>query len=293
MKAWPVVVLAAMILAGCAHPRAKHGAITQAPGTRGVVDNTSAPQSQRYHQARDGSPEDADIRRIEQLPLPVPKVEPRSRYGNKSPYTVLGRTYTVLPSAQGYHERGIASWYGTKFHGHLTSSFEPYDMYSFTAAHKSLPLPTYARVTNLDNGKSVVVRVNDRGPFHENRLIDLSYAAAVRLGIWQKGTGLVDVEVIEPADAAGAASPPPAVEVASRARLYLQVGAFADAGNAERLAAQLRAMQTGEVRVVTAEVNGRTLRRVRIGPLDSVDIADRLADRIHQQGLPRAQAIVE
>src|SRR5690606_2357757 len=110
-----------------------------------------------------------------------------ARYGNKSPYSVLGKTYRVMPDARNYVERGIASWYGNKFHGYMTSSLEPYDMYQFSAAHKTLPLPSYVRVTNLESGKSVVVRVNDRGPFHENRLIDLSYAAAVRIGVWPKG----------------------------------------------------------------------------------------------------------
>jgi len=108
----------------------------------------------------------------------VPKNEPLARYGNHSPYTVLGKTYTVMPSSKGYHERGIASWYGSKFHGRRTSSGEPYDMHLATAAHKSLPLPTYVEVTNLDNGRKMIVKVNDRGPFHEGRIIDLSYAAA-------------------------------------------------------------------------------------------------------------------
>src|SRR5690606_39188925 len=130
--------------------------------------------------------------------------------------------------------RGISSWYGAKFHGYMTSSLEPYDMYQFSAAHKSLPLPTYVRVTNLDNGKSVVVRVNDRGPFHENRLIDLSYAAAVRIGVWPRGTGLVEVRAIDPAEPA-----PPARHAATAAssgpRIYLQLGAFAERANAERV----------------------------------------------------------
>ncbi|HWS39670.1 MAG TPA: septal ring lytic transglycosylase RlpA family protein, partial [Arenimonas sp.] len=122
---------------------------------------------------------DLDISRLQE---PTPKNEPRSRYGNKSPYRVLNKKYTVLDSARGYKERGISSWYGTKFHGRATSSQEIYDMCQFSAAHKSLPIPSYARVTRLDTGQSVIVRINDRGPFHEERIIDLSFAAATKLG---------------------------------------------------------------------------------------------------------------
>lgn len=128
----------------------------------------------------------------------TPRVEPKSRGGNPESYSVFGKRYKVMKSAKGFRERGDASWYGTKFHGRLTSNGERYDMYKMTAAHKNLPLPTYVQVTNLDNGKKVVVRVNDRGPFHKGRVIDLSYAAATKLGILEKGTGRVEVEAIDP-----------------------------------------------------------------------------------------------
>jgi rare lipoprotein A len=130
---------------------------------------------------------------VDLIPEPEVTNEPRSRYGNRSPYMVLGKSYAVLPSAEGYDETGIASFYGNKFHGRRTSSLEVYDMYAFSAAHKTLPLPSFARVTNLANGKSVVVRVNDRGPFHDGRIIDLSYAAAVKLGVDRTGTARVEV----------------------------------------------------------------------------------------------------
>lgn len=142
---------------------------------------------------------DGDID-VDAIPEPDVVDEPRSRYGNRSPYTVLGKSYRVLDSADGYDETGIASYYGNKFHGRRTSNLEVYDMYAFTAAHKTLPLPSFARVTNLDNGKSVVVRVNDRGPFHDGRLIDLSYAAAVKLGIHPRGTGRVEVKGLSPGE---------------------------------------------------------------------------------------------
>ncbi len=138
-----------------------------------------------------------EIPDVDRIPEPVVKAEPRSLRGNKS-YAVLGRNYTVLDDPRGYSETGIASYYGNKFHGRRTSNQEVYDMYAFTAAHRTLPLPSYARVTNLDNGKSVVVRINDRGPFHSDRLIDLSYAAAVKLGYRDKGTARVRVDALTP-----------------------------------------------------------------------------------------------
>lgn len=144
--------------------------------------------------------------------------EPRSPIGNRSPYTVLGKQYRVMDRVDGYVERGTASYYGAKFHGRRTSNQEVYDMYAFTAAHKSLPLPSFARVTNLDNGQSVVVRVNDRGPFHEGRVIDLSYAAAVKLGITQRGTGRVEVRALRPGDTGTltASQSPPATRMTDK-----------------------------------------------------------------------------
>ncbi len=138
-----------------------------------------------------------EIPDVNRIPEPVVKAEPRSKRGNKA-YAVLGKSYNVLDDARGYSETGTASYYGNKFHGRRTSNEEVYDMYAFTAAHRTLPLPSYARVTNLDNGKSVVVRINDRGPFHSNRLIDLSYAAAVKLGYREKGTARVRVDALTP-----------------------------------------------------------------------------------------------
>jgi len=157
-----------------------------------------------------------DIPDVDRIPEPTPRSETPSRYGNRS-YSVLGKRYQVMESAEGYDEVGIASFYGNKFHGRRTSNLEVYDMYAFTAAHKTLPLPSYARVTNLDNGRSIVVRVNDRGPFHAGRIIDLSYAAAVKLGYRDKGTARVEVKGLAgPGDDASeqggvlASAPPPA-----------------------------------------------------------------------------------
>ena len=262
-------------------------------------DDVSKPQSQRYKDAKDSGPS-FPPGEVAKLVEPVPKDEPRSRYGNKSPYSVLGQNYRVLDSPVGYVERGISSWYGNKFHGYMTSSMEPYDMHLFSAAHKSLPLPSYARVTNLSNGKSVIVRVNDRGPFHENRLIDLSYAAAVRIGIWPKGTGLVQVEAIDPdhpdrrpssmstATASATVMPAP-----GEARLYLQVGSFSSRDNAERVAAALKSARIEPVRIDTVNVNGNRIHRVRVGPLPGADSADALTPRVEQLGFGAPRVMVD
>jgi rare lipoprotein A len=148
---------------------------------------------------RDSAPDD-EIPDVDLIPEPEVKAEPRSRYGNRD-YAVLGTPYRVLDRPDGYVEQGLASFYGKKFHGRRTSSLEVYDMYAFSAAHKTLPLPSFARVTNLANGKSVIVRVNDRGPFHPGRVIDLSYAAAVKLGVVRTGTARVEVRALTPGDA--------------------------------------------------------------------------------------------
>jgi len=317
--ALPLLVLAMLALAGCGGSkprpsksggyspgRSSSGGVSRSAsdgGSRrsGIDDDVSRPQGSRYRDNADSVP-DGPPPDISKLVEPVPKVEPRALYGNKSPYSVLGQSYTVLPNANGYVERGIASFYGNKFHGYKTSSLEEYDMYQFSAAHKTLPLPSYARVTNLENGKSVVVRINDRGPFHDNRLIDLSYAAAVKIGVYPKGTGLVEVRAITPGEPLQDLPPPPAPAVAAstglptgapRPGIYLQVGAFADNANAERVARQLRSANFAPVQVVDAQINGRSVRRVRVGPLADVDSADEVTAKIEDMGLPRPQVAVD
>ena len=169
---------------------------------------------------------------VDAIPEPEVRAEPRSRAGNKKTYSVLGKRYSVLDSAHGYVEEGLASYYGKKFHGRRTSNLEVYDMYAFTAAHKTLPLPSFARVTNLDNGRSIVVRVNDRGPFHAGRVIDLSYSAAVKLGYRERGTARVRVEALtETTDARVLASAPRQADVTAMDRLVDQLPeALASAG---------------------------------------------------------------
>jgi rare lipoprotein A len=295
-----LVLAAGLLLAACGghrtkpahrdgHSRTSPSSPSRTSGDDRFEDDLSKPQGSRYRDGEDSVPPPLDVSKLVE---PVPKVEPRSLYGNKSPYSVRGKSYRVLPSARGYDERGIASFYGNKFHGYKTSSLETYDMYAFSAASTTLPLPSYARVTNLETGKSVIVRVNDRGPFHDNRLIDLSYAAAVKIGIWPKGTGLVEVQGIDPSRP-GKELPPAPVVTGSHPGIYLQIGAFADADNANRLAQRLRRANLGAVQVTDAVINGQRVRRVRVGPLASVDRADQVSSRIEGMGLPRPQVAVD
>ncbi len=225
-----------------------------------------------------------------------PAVEGRSPYGNGPIYEVLGRRYVVLDSSDGYRERGIASWYGKKFHGRLTSSRETYDMYALTAAHKTLPLPTWAKVTNLQNGRSVVVRINDRGPFVANRLIDLSYAAAEAIGIVQDGTGMVEVEALANYPAARvvpAAAPEAPSHPAAKALLYLQVGAFGDATNAERRFAQLKGGGIEPAFVHRDRAAQPALYRVRIGPIANVAHYDSLVLKLKDLGISEMHLVTE
>lgn len=289
-----------LLLAACASQKPKTGPgapSSSSPGATPRRDSrpeTSKPQAERYRDEHDGGPNQPAVD-VSTLVEPTPKAEPPARYGNKPVYSVLGETYKLVPDSRGYVERGVASWYGNKFHGYMTSSLEPYDMYQFSAAHKTLPLPTYARVTNLENGKSVVVRINDRGPFHENRIIDLSYAAAVRIGVWPKGTGLVEVRAIDPAHPDAAPAPPPTQVVAANAssRIWLQLGAFGDRANAERVADAAKRQGIDHVDIQSVPVNGRTVHRVRIGPLVDVAAADALTPRIERLGFGAPRVAIE
>jgi rare lipoprotein A len=242
---------------------------------------------------RDSAPEHAlDISGI---PEPTPRDEPPAAYGNRSPYTVLGKSYRVRPSAEGYVERGIASWYGQKFHGRQTSSREVYDMCSFSAAHKTLPLPSYVRVTNLDNGREVVVRVNDRGPFHAGRIIDLSYAAAVKLGVDRTGTARVEVRALTGgADLASApaAVPAPAASPARTGPQRLQVGAYRDRDNARRIARQLEDAGIDDVSIEDVRTDAGKVWRVRVGPL-APSAVDEVLARIRGLGLPSPRVFSE
>ena len=273
-----LAAVALLALAGCQRKLARD----EAPA--GSAAATPAAPAPRWEEQADGGPAiPPDVSRV---PEPVPRAEPRARYGNQSPYTVLGRTYTVLPTSKGYVERGLASWYGTKFHGRYTSSREPYDMYAMTAAHKSLPLPTYVRVTNLENGRSLVVRVNDRGPFHDGRIIDLSYAAAIRLGVHARGTARVEVRAIDvgeaPAPPAAAAAASPAIAPGKAA--FVQVGAYDRRENARRVAKRLENARIDDVYLDQVLTARGLLHRVRVGPFEDAESLDRMLARVSAMG---------
>ncbi len=227
-----------VVLAGCSG----FSALEEPGGSR--YEN---PNEGRYSLQNDRGPsrqlDESDIGDLEVVH------EPQSRSGNND-YTLFGKRYEIMDSAVGYRETGLASWYGEKFHGHTTSNGETYDMYQLSAAHTRLPLPTYVRVTNLENRRSTIVRVNDRGPFHDERIIDLSYAAAVKLGFAAQGVARVRIEALTPESDL------------QQAVYWLQFGAFSDHESAQRVQAQVRA-QLGE----RAEVQSSDLHRVRLGPL--------------------------
>jgi len=261
------------------------------------------------------------------IPDAVPRVEPRSRYGNPASYVVFGQRYVLRPSAEGYVERGTASWYGPGFHAARTSSGEPYDMYAMTAAHKTLPIPVFARVTNLRNGRSVVVRINDRGPFVADRLIDLSYTAAWKLDMLRNGTAPVEVRVLTPGTdlpaaqtasttapaptpqapssagttgmPAAAASPLPplaastagttAIAAANAPGTMLQAGAFFEQANARGLVERLAAAGIGNAVVRETRAGARRIWQVRVGPLDGTLEIDDMLERLRLAGVANAR----
>lgn len=293
------------------------GACASAPPPR-----DGAPAQGRYQMDRDsGSLEPIDLSQV--MPV-IPRVEARTSAGNKSPYTINGVTYRVLESEEGYSEVGMASWYGRKFHGHLTSNGERYDMFQLTAAHTRLPIPSYIRVTNLDNGKSIIARVNDRGPFHPGRVVDLSYAGATMLGYAGNGTARVRVEAIVPergrpsapgsgvATFAAPAAPVTGTPVATgtdgtvayatasiesvaieRQRIesnegneYLQVGAFSSLDSAQRLLTRLSGLVGARATIHSdTSDDGRVLHKVRIGPLANPAEEDALIESIQRAQL--------
>jgi rare lipoprotein A len=338
--------------------------------------------------AADGAPGDRGLN-LGDTPDAVPRVEPRSKYGNMATYVVRGKRYYTKPDSHGHVELGMASWYGKKFHGQKTSSGERYDMYSMTAAHKTLPLPTYARVTNVENGRSAVVRINDRGPFHGPRVIDLSYAAATKIGVVSNGTAMVEVRAIDPGRPATdpgpsrgpflAAKQPPArasavtasaaprrtsapakasashdravaaalaaiesrpptrpasdtkapsrpqsaddgptvvaaksdsasdtrtaaaapsrpavaadADGAGKEGLYLQVGAFGDPHNAERLRERLTVQLAEQVRVQRPAEGGASLYKVRVGPFGSEGEARRVSAKLSTLGVSEPRRV--
>lgn len=237
-------------------------------------------------------------------PDAMPKAEPKSDRGNPDFYHVNGHRYFVLQSGEGYQERGIASWYGKKFHGRSTSSGEPYNMYAMTAAHKTLPLPSYVEVTNLQNGRKAVLRVNDRGPFHDNRIIDLSYAAAQKLDIVNSGTALVEVKTIIPIQqmnpvriAQNVSTSTVTDKLQDKARfhnrIFIQIGAFSSRENAERLLSHLLDQKFTNVQIVQATNDSSFVHRVRIGPMHTISATDLAVERLQTLGYDDYRIVVD
>jgi rare lipoprotein A len=258
--------------------------------------------SPKYYQ--DDGPPEAVPDNLGEVPDAVPRDEPFHKYANR-PYTVFGQTYVPVVNKEPTKERGLASWYGRKFHGQKTSSGEVYDMFAMTAAHKTLPIPSYAKVTNVKTGKSVVVRVNDRGPFHSNRIIDLSYAAAARIGILSAGSGMVEVERILPgpdgeivATAAAPVVTAPAAPVvktpvvaAEGTAMWLQLGAFSSLEGAESFRTHVVAELTW-VNEPIEVVSHDGLHRVRMGPYRNLEEAAAIGDKV-RRSLGVAPALIQ
>jgi rare lipoprotein A len=215
----------------------------------------------------------------------IPRADPIRAAGNKSPYTVNGVEYEVLSDYRNYRARGMASWYGTKFHGRQTSNGEIFDLYAATAAHRSLPIPSYVEVTNLENGRSIVVRVNDRGPFHADRIIDLSYGAAVKLGYMEQGTTAVEVRALHIAGVEDHRHTP------GGDYRYLQVGAFSQESSARKLQAELAGQVGAPVGISPVQSNDSLLYRVRIGPLADSKALRELQTLLGERGYGPAQAL--
>lgn len=253
------LILASLLLGGCSSP------IRQDSAPDHHIDHTRVPDA-------------------------VPRQEPHSKYGNPKHYEVQGKRYYVLNSARGFRQRGVASWYGTKFHGRRTSSGEPYDMYAMTAAHKTLPIPVYVEVTNLDNNRKIIVRVNDRGPFAHDRIIDLSYVAAKKLGIAKPGTGRVEIRTI---DLAEKVPLPPTTAKTSSGHLYLQVGAFTNHDNASQLQSRLTTATRENILINRKIAGDEKIYRVRIGPLNSEADVLRLRNRLAPLGINAPHIVVE
>lgn len=275
------IVVLMLLLGACAtQPPESRDTVTQ--DAADPADAARVPKS-RYAVAHDFAP----LKAIspDEVSDAIPRADPILAVGNMSPYVVDGVTYEVLEDYRSYREQGIASWYGAKFTGHETSNGEFYDVYLPSAAHKSLPIPSYARVTNLENGKSIVVRVNDRGPFHSDRIMDLSYAAAVKLGYMEKGTARVEIEVL---DVAGVED---LRKDAYGMYRFLQLGAFGKETTARTLMQELQVLLPAPVFIVPVETGGTLLYRVRVGPVDNSNQLLALQQQLQDSGYEAGQPL--
>ena len=258
-----------------------------------------SPNAGRYSISQDRAP--TRIVDLASIPEIIPEPLNRTGAGNRSPYTVLGKSYDVLPTEEGYSERGVASWYGEKFHGHKTSNGEVFDMYLASAAHKSLPIPSFLRVTNLDNNRSIIVRVNDRGPFHGDRLIDLSYAAAIKLGYADRGTARVQLEsIVATGDSRDrgrstvGSTGNETLRLSSAGSKYLQVGAFSELSTAQEVSSRVEEITSLPVLIRTVNTaNNRILHRVRVGPISDPGQIQRVSQSVVAANLGSPYTVTE
>lgn len=256
----------------------------------GACSSTPSPtyhSNYRYHLRQDKAP--GFKINANRIPNAVPKAEPLSKHGNPKSYVVFGRRYYVMKSAKGYHARGIASWYGMKFHDFKTSNGETYNVAAMTAAHKTLPLPTYLQVTNLRNRKKIIVKVNDRGPFVNNRLIDLSYAAAKKLEMTGTGTAPVSILAITPGTKRLARNNVSHSYKGYRKKHipypYIQLGLFNQRASAQKLALMVKQWTRSPVNVKTTLIHKRNYYRVVIGPLSNNKSSQQLTHKLKLAGL--------
>ena len=237
---------------------------------------------------------------VSKIPDAVPRYEPKSRYGNPSSYVVWGKRYYVMDQRSEFVQRGVASWYGSKFHGKRTSSGETYDMYAMTAAHKTLPLPSYLQVRNLENGRTIVVRVNDRGPFHEDRIVDLSYTAAKKLDLIGDGTGYVEIRDITPrkrekkskrAITSSRAYMAESARYPGDNKLFVQIGAFKNPTNALRLLRTIHSPGLPASRIKSGLLDHQTVYRVQLGPIETFVEAQQVIARLSELGVRSTRII--
>jgi rare lipoprotein A len=244
-----------------------------------------------YDTLQDGAP--GGHINVSRIPNPIPRPLPLSKYGNPPHYVVHGKKYHVLKSARGYHARGYASWYGTKFHKRLTSSREPYDLYAMTAASPVLPIPSFVQVTNLENGRQVIVKVNDRGPFKSGRIMDLSYVAATKLGVVGRGTALVDVRSIDDYSNNFFTPISPAPVNNIKESLFLQVAALSNSNKAETLRSKLQEQFHQNTLVDKSRSAKKVVYKVLIGPLNSTEASHTIRAKLKEQGYKKALEIVK
>lgn len=271
-------------LIACSSNNSNDAIVKDNPEPNNTDPKNMDPNKGRYALKNDKMP--LNPPNVDNVPNATPKYEPYSRRGNK-PYTVYGESYNVMNSSKGFSETGRASWYGAKFHGYETSNGEPYDMYSMSGAHKTLPLPTYAKVTNLDNNKHVIIRINDRGPFHSDRILDLSYAAAHKLGMLGTGTARIKLDAINIGNQTTAQSAVASIQASGNH--YIQLVASKDQRQLNKIANTLEKKYQVKSRIQPAN----NMFRLQLGPIGQSELANRLLIKVKQDGYPESYMVLD